>query len=181
MQQRVSTSEVHSCHVIGLPNTHDFMCSISSSQIISGCQGVYGTIGDNSCNGDLACPWYEPMSIGSGSCNCEECCKCLQDQFVDSFSGLQVPDNSCNELAPPGVAVDFVNGGSGPYQYCCDGGTAAPVQPTSPPVPPPTLAPVAAPTEAPVACTSKCSGQDACKFIHLLLFFCGYRRKNSHD
>jgi hypothetical protein len=82
-----------------------------------GCQGVYGFVDDDSCNGSGACPWSQVnMEIGSNSCNCEECCNCLIDQYFP----LVIPAGSCNQKVIGNHTVDFVNGGSGPYQHCCD-------------------------------------------------------------
>lgn len=97
--------------------TTPFHSLLSSSRITSGCMGVMGTIGNRSCNGNLACQWNLDMTIGNDSCNCEECCKCFTDE--NTVGVLQIPANSCNSKAPDGVAIDFVNGGAGPFLYCC--------------------------------------------------------------
>ena len=118
LQQRVSTTTLHVC----LLNAHalaECSCLMSFFPSVSGCQGAYGTIGNNSCNGESACPWFDDMTIGNGSCGCAQCCKCLQDRYDETSTFLQIPDGSCNAIAPDAGSIDFVNAGSGPYQYCC--------------------------------------------------------------
>lgn len=83
---------------------------------LGGCQEAWGTILDESCNGFQACPRRTDMIIGRNSCNCEICCSCLEgNPFVE------IPDNSCNELAPTEDGIDFSVDTElmGPFETCC--------------------------------------------------------------
>jgi len=67
-------------------------------------------IGDNSCSGKEACKFFsfpEKVTIGSGSCQCDNCCSCL-DGTKD------VPDGTCNSL------------GQGTENCCTDSSTKNP-------------------------------------------------------
>ena len=49
-------------------------------------------IGDGSCKAPGACSNFQGVSIGSNSCNCEECCSC----FATGELPDEVPSDSCN-------------------------------------------------------------------------------------
>jgi len=76
-------------------------------------------IGDNSCNGEGACYRIgynraHRVVVGSTSCNCEDCCRCVE--VFDNGSGnfAVIPDESCNSR------------GSGNNQCCTEAGLLNP-------------------------------------------------------
>lgn len=80
-----------------------------------GCEGASGFIGDNSCTGDNACKEVDDVEIGRDSCNCEDCCRCIEP-------GDEIPPGSCNRLADSSDDVDYApfdNFGDGPLTTCC--------------------------------------------------------------
>mmetsp|Transcript_8889 Transcript_8889/g.11912 ORF Transcript_8889/g.11912 Transcript_8889/m.11912 type:complete len:201 (-) Transcript_8889:112-714(-) len=91
------------------------------------------TIGSESCKGEYACMDLgengRRIEIGSNSCNCDNCCRCLKGDIH------AVPDNSCNVLGA---------------EECCKSSTekGSKASATLPPTESPKAAPNAAPTSS---------------------------------